>query len=99
MKSSKSNQSISPTGKDLSHAYRQCTGTRLRNGRKGCIDFLFAPGFESNDFLSEGACCRLYQAGLSLMLYIRWVLQDGDKLSLRYQLTQQFKPFAGNRKD
>src|SRR6516165_6106322 len=26
----------------------------------------------------------------------RWVLQDGDKLSLGYQLTQQFKPFASN---
>src|SRR6516164_10083552 len=26
----------------------------------------------------------------------RWVLQDGDKLSRRYHLTQQFKPFASN---
>jgi hypothetical protein len=44
MESGKPNQFAAPAVKKLAGTYQQCASTRLRNGRKGCINFLFVPG-------------------------------------------------------
>ena len=97
MESGKPNQLATPTAKEGTCAHQERTGTGLRHGRKGCIDFLWAARLKRNDFLSHSACCRLYFAGLGLILRKVRVLQNSDDLGLGNQLTQECEPFACNR--
>ena len=86
LESGKPNQLVAPSVKKCTAAHKQCAGTGLFQGRKGCVDFLFAGRLERNDFLSHRADCCLYFAGLSLKYARVWILQNRDDLGVRNQL-------------